>query len=67
VWGAVGTSNALDRVASFDRAAIPGQVTVPVTDPGTMVLYYEGPASAARYADPTANYRPLGDRREGAA
>jgi hypothetical protein len=58
VWGAVGTGNALDRVDSFERAAVPGQATVPVTDPGTMVLYYEGPAVQARYADPTATGRP---------
>ena len=29
-----------------------------MTDPGTRVVYYEGPAVQARYADPTANYRP---------
>ena len=55
VWGAVGTITALDRVDGFDRTAIPGQVTVSVTDPGTMVVFYEGPAEFARYADPTAN------------
>jgi hypothetical protein len=33
-------------------------VTVSVIDPGTMVVYYEGPAVQARYVDPTANYRP---------
>jgi hypothetical protein len=32
-------------------------MTVSVTDPGTMVVYYESPAVQARYADPTANYR----------
>jgi hypothetical protein len=57
VWGAVGTSNALDQVDTFDRVAVPGQVAVSVTDPGTLVAYYEGPAVQARYADPTANYR----------
>jgi hypothetical protein len=57
VWGAVGTSNALDRVDTFDRVAVPGQVAVSVTDPGTMVVYYEGPAVQARYADPTATGR----------
>jgi hypothetical protein len=57
VWGAVGTITALDRVDGFDRTAIPGQVTVSVTDPGTMVVFYEGPAEFARYADPTANAR----------
>ena len=29
-----------------------------MTDPGTMVVYYEGPAELARYADPTATGRP---------
>jgi hypothetical protein len=57
VWGAVGTSNALDRVDTSDRVAVPGQLAVSVTDPGTMVVYYEGPAVQARYADPTANYQ----------
>ena len=51
-WGAVGTITALDRVDSYDRTAVPGQVTVSVTDPGPMVVYYENPAELARYADP---------------
>src|SRR4029453_16250008 len=58
VWGAVGTSNALDQVDTFDRVAVPGQVAVSVTDPGTLVAYYEGPAVQARSADPTANHLP---------
>ena len=57
VWGAVGTITALDRVDSFDRTAVPGAITVSVTDPATMVVYYEGPAEVARYADPTATGR----------
>ena len=57
-WGAVGTITALDRVDSYDRTAVPGQVTVSVTDPGPMVVYYESPADQARYADPTATGRP---------
>jgi hypothetical protein len=57
VWGAVGTGNALDQIDTFDRVAVPGQMTVSVTDPGTQVVYYEGPAVQARYADPTANAR----------
>ncbi len=57
IWGTVGTINALDRVDSFDRTAIPGAMTVSMTDPGTMVVYYESPAELARYADPTANAR----------
>jgi hypothetical protein len=57
VWGAVGTISALDRVDGFDRAAVPGAVAVSVTDPGTMVVYYESPAEFARYADPTATGR----------
>ena len=58
VWGAVGTISALDRVDSFDRTAVPGAITVTVTDPATMVVYYEGPAQLARYAEPTATGRP---------
>jgi hypothetical protein len=58
VWGAVGTITALDRVDSFDRTAIPGAITVSVTDPGTMVVYYESPAELARYGDPIATGRP---------
>jgi hypothetical protein len=54
IWGAMGTSNALDRVDGFDRTAIPGATTVSVADPGTMVVYYESAAETARYADPTA-------------
>jgi hypothetical protein len=57
VWGAVGTGNALGRVDTFDRVAVPGQVTVSVTDPGTIVAYYESAAQQARYAEPTADYR----------
>jgi hypothetical protein len=57
VWGAVGTITALDRVDSFDRTPVPGAMTVTVTDPGTKVVYYEGPAEVARYADPTATGR----------
>jgi hypothetical protein len=34
------------------------QVTVSVTDPGDMVVYYESPADQARYADPAATGRP---------
>ena len=57
VWGAVGTISALDRVDSYDRTAVPGAVTVSVTDPGTMIVYYESAAEFARYADPTATGR----------
>src|SRR4029450_9165904 len=57
VWGAVGTITALDRVKDFDRVTIPGSLTVSVADPGTKVVYYESPAEAARYADPTATGR----------
>jgi hypothetical protein len=56
--GAVGTITALDRVDGFDRTAVPGTVTVSVTDPGTKVVYYEHPATAAAYTEPTANARP---------
>ena len=57
IWGAVGTINALNRVDSYDRTAIPGVTTVTISDPGTMVVYYEGAAEQARYADPTATGR----------
>jgi hypothetical protein len=57
VWGAVGTSNTLDRINGFDRLAVPGATTVSVTDPGTMVVYHESAAEVARYADPAANAR----------
>jgi hypothetical protein len=57
VWGAVGTISALDRVDSYARTAIPGAMTVSVTDPGTKVVYYESPAELTRYADPTATGR----------
>jgi hypothetical protein len=54
VWGAVGTINTLDRIDKFDRTVVPGAMTVSVTDPGTVIVYYESPAEPARYADPTA-------------
>jgi hypothetical protein len=57
LWGAVGFSNTRDRVDGFDRTAIPGQVTVSVSDPGTMVVYHESAAEVARYVEPTANGR----------
>jgi hypothetical protein len=53
----VGFSNTRDRVDGFDRTAIPGQVTVSVTDPGTRVAYHESAAEVAGSADPTANAR----------
>ena len=56
--GAVGTISAMDRVDSFERTTVPGAMTVRVTDPGTMVVYDEGPAELARNADPTATGRP---------
>ena len=57
LWGAVGFSNTRDRVDGFDRAAIPGQVTVSVTDPATLVVYHESGGEVAGSADPTANAR----------
>ena len=59
VWGAVGTISALDEVDSFERTTVPGAVTVPVTDPGTMVVYYENPAELARYATNTPTWQQL--------
>jgi hypothetical protein len=56
-WAALGTITALDRTGDFTRAAIPGQATVTVTDPGTMVVSYEGTAPVARFADSTATGR----------
>ena len=35
----------------------PGATTVSVTDPGTMVVYYESPAEHSRYAAPPATGR----------
>jgi hypothetical protein len=58
LWGALGISNTQDRIDSFDRLAIPGTVTVSVTDPGTLVVYHESQGEVARYADPTASGRP---------
>lgn len=58
IWGALGSIRALDQVDEFDRTAIPGAVMVSVTDPGTMVVYYESLAQHAGYADPTASGRP---------
>jgi hypothetical protein len=55
----VGTISALDEVDSFERTTVPGTVTVPVTDPGTMVLYYENPAELARYATNTPTWQQL--------
>jgi hypothetical protein len=55
VWGAMGTTNAFDRVVGYDRVTVPGAMTV--TDPGTRVVYYESPGRLARYADPTATGR----------
>jgi len=59
VWGAVGTISALDEVDGFERTTVPGAVTVPVTDPGTMVVYYENPAELARYATNTPTWQQL--------
>lgn len=59
VWGAVGTISALDEVDSFERTTVPGAVTVPVTDPGTMIVYYENPAELARYATNTPTWQQL--------
>ena len=50
VWGAVGTISALDEVDSFERTTVPAAVTVPITDPGTRVVYSENPAELARSA-----------------
>jgi hypothetical protein len=55
----VGTISALDEVDSFERTTVPGAVTVPVTDPGTMVVYYENPAELARYATDTPTWQQL--------
>ena len=63
LWGAVGISNTRDWVDGFGRTAVPGQVTVSVTDPGTMVAYHESAAEVAGYAEPTANARIGGATR----
>jgi hypothetical protein len=57
LWGALGFSNIQDRVDGLDRTAVPGQVTVSVTDPGSLVVYHESAAEVAGYAEPTANGR----------
>jgi hypothetical protein len=59
LWGALGISNTQERINGFDRLAVPGTATVSVTEPGTMVIYHESAAEVARYADPTANGRPV--------
>jgi hypothetical protein len=59
LWGAVSIHITQDRIDGFDRLAIPGATTVSVTDPGTMVIYHESAAEVARYAEPTANGRPV--------
>ena len=63
LWGAVGISNTRDWVDGFGRTAVPGQVTVSVPDPGTMVAYHESAAEVAGYAEPTANARIGGATR----
>ena len=55
----MGTISALDEVDGFERTTVPGAVTVPVTDPGTMVVYYENPAELARYATNTPTWQQL--------
>jgi hypothetical protein len=55
----VGTISALDEVDSFERTTVPGAVTVPVTDPGTIVVYYENPAELVRYATNTPTWQQL--------
>ena len=62
LWGAVGLSTTQDRVDGLDRTAVPGQVTVSVTDPGTMVVYHESAAEVAGSAEPTANGRIVATR-----
>jgi hypothetical protein len=65
LWGAVGLGNTGDRVDGFDRTAVPGQVTVSVTDPGTILMYHESAGEVAGSAEPPANgrsRRPSGTR-----
>ena len=57
LWGAVTTTTTQDRVDGFDRTAVPGQVTVSVTDPATILVYHESAGEVAGYALPTANAR----------
>ena len=59
LWGAVGISNTQERINGFARLAVPGATTVSVTEPGIMVVYHESAAEVARYAEPTANGRPV--------
>jgi hypothetical protein len=57
LWGAVGISNTRDRVDGFGRLAVPGVTTIPVTSPGTLVVYHESAGEVASTADLAANGR----------
>jgi hypothetical protein len=41
-WAVFATLDTIDRVDDFARTAIPGSVSAPVTEPGEMLVYYEG-------------------------
>ena len=41
-WAVLATLDTIDRVDDFARTAIPGTVSAPVTEPGEMLVYYEG-------------------------
>ena len=57
LWGALGISNTQERINGFDRLAVPGSDGV--GDQAALVIYHESAAEVARYADPTANGRPV--------
>lgn len=42
VWGVTSVDGALEEADAFPRAAVPGTVTVTVTDPGDQMIYFTG-------------------------
>ncbi|HEX5642360.1 MAG TPA: hypothetical protein VFZ86_08485 [Thermoleophilia bacterium] len=42
VWGVTSVDGALEKADAFPRAAVPGAVTVTVTDPGDQMIYFTG-------------------------
>jgi hypothetical protein len=42
VWGVTGVLSIHHAIGDFPRIALPGDLTVPITGPGTKIIYYEG-------------------------
>ena len=42
VWGVASVDTALDEARAFPRAAVPGAVTITVTEPGDQMVYFTG-------------------------